>query len=289
MKRRLILVFAFVATVALALVAGTNIINALERQSYTATYSMQVGGQTRSWEVIAPVDALPRSAPIIVMLAGKAEPIDGEVQRDRFVPLVNAGKAEMVYPVPFHESWNAGDCCGDAARQDIDDMAFIKALVRQVDPGRARPIFVVGYSNGGRLAYRLACDAPGLFNGTAVVKATPTQKCLTMRPLNILQVAARDDTFVPYRPGDPGREKPAATVLVGRLRHIDGCANQAVATPYTGLTITTWSECKAGSRVQFAVWEHGGHNFAPPTEQTPGASSVIFAFFTKTAIEPLPR
>ena len=72
MRRMLILAVAFVCTLGVAMFAGTNIINALERQSYTATYSMQVGTMTRSYKVIAPVAALPKSAPIIVVLSGIA-------------------------------------------------------------------------------------------------------------------------------------------------------------------------------------------------------------------------
>ncbi|HEX6537933.1 MAG TPA: hypothetical protein VF155_01975 [Candidatus Dormibacteraeota bacterium] len=31
-----------------------------------------------------------------------------------------------------------------------------------VDPGHGTPIYLIGYSNGGRLAYTLACAAPTL-------------------------------------------------------------------------------------------------------------------------------
>jgi len=177
MRRVLILTVAFVLTLGVAMFAGTNIISALQRQSYTVTYSMQAGGMTRSYEEIAPVAALPKSAPVIVVLSGIAASTDDEVTRDRLVPYVDAGLAELVYPAGYEQSWNAGGCCGGAAAAKVDDVAFLKALAAQVDPGHAHPIYVVGYSNGGRLAYRMACSAPGVFDATAVVKATTS--CLT--------------------------------------------------------------------------------------------------------------
>ena len=48
-----------------------------------------------------------------------------------------------------------------AATKNVNDVGFLEALVPKIDPGHTRPIYVVGYSNGGRLAYRLACTDPG--------------------------------------------------------------------------------------------------------------------------------
>ena len=289
MRRILILTVAFVLTLGVAMFAGTNIINALERQSYTATYSMQVGAMTRTYEQIAPVAELPKSAPIIVVLSGIAAGVNDEVQRDRLVPYVNTGQAELIYPTGFQESWNAGGCCGAAAHADVDDVAFLQALVARVDPGHAHPVYMVGYSNGGRMAYRMACDYPGLFDGTAVVKAMPMPDCVVSQPLTILQIDSLDDTAVPYQPGDPGKEKPAATVEVARLRAADGCSDSPVVAPHSAMTLTTWAKCTSGERVGFAVWAVGGHNFPPPKGNTPGAAAVIWSFFTKTPLAPIPR
>jgi len=288
MKRKLILAVAFVCTVAIASVAGTQIINALERKTFTATYSMQAGGLSRSYEVIAPVAALPEKAPIIVVLSGVAVQLSDEVQRDRFVPFADADLAELVYPVGIGESWNAGGCCGEAATDNVDDIAFMKALVARLDPGHKRSIYVVGYSNGGRLAYRIACDSPGLFDGTAIVKAMPMPGCVVTRPLRILQIDALDDTAVPYQPGDPGKELPPATVEVGLLRAADKCSQRSVVSKYRVMTLTTWSACTAGSRVAFAVYDTGGHNFPPPRNHSPGAAQVIYSFFTRAAVASLP-
>jgi poly(3-hydroxybutyrate) depolymerase/peptidoglycan/LPS O-acetylase OafA/YrhL len=290
-RRRLIMAVAFLGTFGVAMFAGTNIINALERTTYTATYSLKAGGLNRSYEVIAPVAALPKSAPIIVVLSGINAPLSSEIPRDELVPYANAGQAELVYPVPYRESWNAGDCCGKAVTHHVNDLAFMKALVPAVDPGHKHPIYVVGYSNGGRLAYDVACTIPGLFDGTAIVKAMPDAGCDLSHPLTMLQIDSLDDPFVPYQPGDKGKESPPATVQSATLRALDGCTGAGDAVRHDKMTLTTWAGCGSGQRYGFAVWDVGGHNFPNAgfhLGATPDASQIIMSFFTKAPLKPLP-
>jgi len=71
-------------------------------------------------------------------------------------------------------TWNAGRCCGYAARRKVDDVGFVRklvaALVRdfRADPKR---IYAAGHSNGGMLAYRLAAEASDLIAGAGIVAA----------------------------------------------------------------------------------------------------------------------
>ena len=116
--RFLVLLTAFITTLGVATYSGVTVVNAMERQSTTTTYSMQVGDMTRSWDVIAPTAPLPKSAPIIVVLSGVDASTNTEISRDNFVPYVNADKFELVYPVSYRESWNAGGCCSYAAAAD---------------------------------------------------------------------------------------------------------------------------------------------------------------------------
>jgi polyhydroxybutyrate depolymerase len=294
MKRGVAIAAALIVTVGVtigaAISAGAGIMSEIRHPTTTATYSMKVGHLTRRWEVIAPSAALPRSAPIIVVLTGKAATDKQEIKRDRLVPYVDAGRAELVYPLAIKQSWNAIGCCGAAARLKVNDLAFLEALVPRVDPGRQRPIYFVGYSNGGRMAYRLACADPGLFDGMAAVKADPMPGCVVSKPENILVVSSLDDPSIAYKPGEKGRETPAATVQVARLRSVLACARPPAVAAYRGvMTLTTWPSCADGKRLAWGVWQSGGHNFPPPTAHAPGADQIIWSFFTKTPLAPVPR
>jgi polyhydroxybutyrate depolymerase len=254
----------------------------------TKTYSMTVGGFKRSYEVIAPVKAPPKSAPIIVMLSGIGSTVAQESSRDDILPYATANQALIVYPVAIDESWNAITCCGEAATKNVSDLAFLEALVPRVNPGDARKVYVVGYSNGARMAYRVACDDPTLFDGYAMVKGGPTPGCNLRKPVTILQLASKNDPEIPYEPGDKGIEPLAMTTLVADLHTAEKCPKKSAVTHSGSMTLTTWSSCEDGARVGFAVWKAGVHSFPRPPASIPAATQVIWSFFTKTPIAPIP-
>jgi poly(3-hydroxybutyrate) depolymerase/peptidoglycan/LPS O-acetylase OafA/YrhL len=269
--------------------AGVAAYSALQGPSEQTVHTMQVGTMTRSYTVIKSTTAtLPQSAPIIVFLAGLFAPQQQEIGRDQFLSYVNAGEAEMVYPLPYRESWNAIGCCSWAAQANINDLGFIESLVPKIDPGHEHPIYVVGFSNGGRLAYRLACTDPTLFDGTAVIKADPIPGCVVQDPMKILQVASVDDDRVPYQPGDGGVESPPATVQVADLRATDECSAAATVEHLDQVTYTVWSSCADGSRVGFGVYSTGKHLYPRPPTSSPAASQVVWAFFTNAKLAPQP-
>jgi polyhydroxybutyrate depolymerase len=254
----------------------------------TKTYSMKVDGMTRSWEVIAPATALPKGAPVIVMLSGLGATVAKEMVRDQLTPYASAVRAEIVYPVAFGQSWNAIGCCGLAAKDNIKDLAFLQALVPKLDPGHTRPVDVVGYSSGARLAYRVACTDPKLFDGYAMVKGGPLPGCVVRKPANIEQLASTDDLEVPYQEGGKGSEQLTATQIAAELRTADKCSGKAAVTRAGNLVLNIYSACSTGKRVGFAVWKGGKHSFPRPPTSNPGAAPVIYSFFTKSPLAPLP-
>ena len=55
--------------------------------------------------------------------------------------------------------WNAGWCCATAAKNGVDDVGFVGRVLEQVAsvwPIDRERVYVVGYSNGGMLAHRVA-------------------------------------------------------------------------------------------------------------------------------------
>jgi poly(3-hydroxybutyrate) depolymerase/peptidoglycan/LPS O-acetylase OafA/YrhL len=242
-------------------------------------YKIEVGGRMREWVQLTPSDGLTGSEPIIVVLSGVNATASQEITRDH----LTGYDAELVYPVSLYKSWNAGGCCGKAAKYHVNDVAFMEALVAAVNPGQAHPVTLVGYSNGGRLTYTIACTDPGLVDSYVVVKADPEPGCVVRKPVTILQIAAKNDDAVPYEPGEKGKESPAAVVQVARLRSVDGATGAATVVTRSGLQISTWRG-KDGTRVEFAVWNSGGHSFPQASGQTPSGAAVIWAFVNDTAL-----
>ena len=200
-----------------------------------------------------------------------------------------------MYPVAIKESWNAIGCCDGAAAENINDVGFIKALVPKIEPGNARPIYIVGYSVGGRLAYRLACTDPTLFDGMAAVKADPMPGCVVTTPMNVIVFSSQNDKYVPYQTGEKGKETPAATVQIATLEKDMECSTKPTVTKYGQpnktrygvMTVSTWS-CADGKTLEWAVDPDGGHGFPNPTSSGAGANQLIYSWITKTPLAPVP-
>jgi poly(3-hydroxybutyrate) depolymerase len=254
----------------------------------TRLYSLKAGGLIRKYEVIAPGEALSSSAPIVVMLSGIGATLDKEVPRDDLLPYAAAGLAELVYPVAVGLSWNADGCCQYAWVHRIDDMDFIKALVAKIDPGHARPIDLVGYSNGARMAYRVACTDPGLFTAYAMVKGGPLANCVVTKPVSVVQLASLDDPEMPYAHGGQKRGDIPVLTELNRLRQVDRCPAKDAVTHTRQLAYTVWSGCAGRTRLGLAAWTAGKHSFPRPPVNVPAGAQVIWAFFTNSKVKALP-
>jgi polyhydroxybutyrate depolymerase len=102
--------------------------------------------------------------------------------------------------------WNSGhpDCCGTALRDNVDDVAFLRALVDEVaretcvDLNR---VFATGFSNGGDMAQRLACDASDVFAAVTSVAGRfdyHASACPGKRPVPAVLYRGQRDRTVPY-------------------------------------------------------------------------------------------
>jgi polyhydroxybutyrate depolymerase len=102
-------------------------------------------------------------------------------------------------------TWNAGNCCGDALRDNVDDVGFVAALLddlaglADIDPNR---VFATGMSNGGILAYRLASELSERIAAIASIAGPMgTDRCQPTRPVSILHFHGTADEFTPYAGG----------------------------------------------------------------------------------------
>ena len=114
-------------------------------------------------------------APLIIALHGRFSSAQAYHAISDLDALAEARGAVVVYPETAGIFWNDGGHNALQRRETpSDDSAFIGAVVRTVraqytlDMGQ---LFLVGYDNGGLMAYRLACEGVSPFAGVAVVSA----------------------------------------------------------------------------------------------------------------------
>jgi polyhydroxybutyrate depolymerase len=243
-------------------------------------------GRWRYYLLARPAHRRPGDLPLVVVLHGRDMTPAGIEARTGFLGLV--GPALVAFPAGVDESWDAGYCCGAAQRAGVDDVAFIKSVIRQIgatEPaGRTHRVYLVGYSNGGRMAYRLACADPGAFSGVAAVEAVAVSTCSRVRPVPLIEVASTGDPLLTIPAGGlpkhiAGHVETTVSALVGHWRQLEGCAATATFTTHPGLQTTEWSHCDGPGRVALAIYQGGSHRWPVGGPGTPSATQVIWDFF----------
>lgn len=222
-------------------------------------------GANRTFRVYRP-GTLEASAPLVIMLHGGFG--DG-AQAERsygWDSMADAGHFLVAYPDGMDRAWNVGgECCGRPGREGVNDVEFITTLVGRlqkqvrIDPAR---IYATGISNGGMLAYRLACDTV-VFAAIGPDSATQLGPCPSPKPISILHIHGASDKTIPYNGGRGTGvaqiDGPAVPQLLGTWRMVDGCAAPVVDT--TGNVTTSSAECPGGRTVALITIAGAGHQW----------------------------
>lgn len=257
------------------------------------TDRVDVGGIERTYVLVRPAALSSSKMPVLVVLHGRTMTPAGAEEMTGFLPVV--GPAIVVYPAGYGRSWNAGACCGEAHTTGADDVGFIKAVVRRTlateRDASSRQVFLAGYSNGGRMAFRLACEAPQLFAGVAAVEAVPVYSCPHPRPVSLIEVASRDDPLLDVRPGAAekvvnGFREPTVDGLVAQWRRSEACQGPGRTVALGALTQTVWSACAGGTRLAYALYSGGSHAWPRGDGDTPAAERVVWSFFRNRPVPP---
>jgi polyhydroxybutyrate depolymerase len=163
----------------------------------------------RWYEIVLP--ATPRGAPLILALHG------GGGDPDQFASASGFGRAAVKagYAVAFPAgsgrrgdrllTWNGGYCCGSAARTRVDDLGFLKAVIKDaadrfgVDGDR---VYLTGMSNGSIMSETFAAKNPDLVRAVAGVSGTmDTGRTKVAGKVPALIIHGTADTMVPYDGG----------------------------------------------------------------------------------------
>jgi polyhydroxybutyrate depolymerase len=257
------------------------------------TDSVVVGGLERTYVLVRPAERAPTKMPVLIVLHGRTMTPAGAEEMTSFLPVV--GPAIVVYPAGYEHSWNAGACCGEAHAAGTDDVGFIEAVVHrtlETEPdASSKAVYLAGYSNGGRMAFRLACEAPQLFAGIAAVEAVSVYACPHPKPVSLLEVASRRDPLLALDANQPekvvnGFHEPTVAGLVTQWRQADACQGAGRAVVLGTLTQSMWSSCKGGTRLAYALYGGGSHAWPHGDADTPSAERVVWSFFRNRPLTP---
>lgn len=226
--------------------------------------------------------------------------MDGAADREGFIAVYPNGTGGLGDRLL---TWNAGNCCGAAVWNRMDDVGFVLALLddlaRRTPVDRTR-IYATGLSNGSMMAYRLAAEAPERIAAVAGVAGAMTLTGFAPKlPVAVMHIHSVDDQralydggFGPVFPMTDTRvfHASVSSMLTKWMDH-NRCLTQGeAAIPISGIgadaghtaTRYTWRPCRDGTEVVLwrlagpgHVWPGGERDFLPSLLGT--SSAVIDA------------
>lgn len=278
-----------------------------------ALENLATASGTRTYKVFVPT-AFCSSNALLLVLHGSAGSAD-QMRRytgQEFERLADEHGFIVAYPEGYRGYWNDARRKGGyaAKRHDIDDVAFLRALIEHL---RARhgvgDVFAVGYSNGGYMCIRMALEAGDAVRAIAMFGANmPTDdNCVApalVRQMPAMLVNGTRDPITPYDGGhvsifgfgDRGTVRSAlasAQYFAARLAGDVAVEGASVVEPVadrtgTHVDLTSWGSA-SGDRVLLYTVHGGGHvvpqpryrfaRFVGETEMRFNAPAAVCDFF----------
>jgi len=261
-------------------------------------------GEARSYLLHVPDSSSP-ARPLVVVLHGgggnarNAERMSGMsdiADREHFAVVYPNGSGRLRRTLL---TWNAGNCCGMALAEQVDDVGFLNAVLDDVarrTPIDSRHIYVTGMSNGGMMAYRFGCEAAGRLAAIAPVAGAMNVTCKPAAPLSVIAFHGTADQHVLYDGDTPTksidrhpRVDTAVKDTINFWQQFDGCRSYASDT-VAEVTTEDWTSCTAGTEVELNTLEGFGHAWPGGLKGSPrgddptasiNASEAMWQFFSR--------
>lgn len=268
-------------------VNGAYIAVAAGTTAYSAT--LTVNGTARNYVVMRPVAAPSAPPPLLVLL----HPLNTTpVQMANLSKVTNFVATQgfwVVLPAGINGQWD-----DDISRTPVDDTNFISALIdTMVGQGvDATRVYAAGFSDGGFMSERLACELPDKIaafgiDAAVVIANSPTYcKPAVQRPK--LYILGTADQIVSYN-GSTGLDSAAASMSFwSGQQHCGGTVASTLPTLVndgTTVQLTDYTGCTAGGDLRLYTVYNGGHAWPNGLTQSVGkttqnldATGIIWSF-----------
>jgi polyhydroxybutyrate depolymerase len=251
-----------------------------------AVRTLEVDGRERTYRVHRPstIDRDDPTSLVVVLHGGFGTGAQARASLG-WDAMADSGRFVVAYPDGVDRSWNAGTCCGPAQRARVDDVKFLGAMIDSVVQAEGvNPdlVYATGISNGGMMAYRLACEVPGKVAAIGPVAATMTVGCdkVAPQPTAVLHVHGLDDRNVPFAGGVGTKgvakdARPSVPSVIERWRVIDRCPGRLVPSTNGPVTTATSGPCAEGTQVILVTIAGAGHQWPGSRPPSAGARRVL--------------
>ncbi len=126
-----------------------------------------------------------------------------QVEGERFLYCVPQGTVDAIGA----RFWNATDACCDFFDSNVDDSGYLRDLVELIQSQYAvdaASIHFMGYSNGGFMASRMACDHADLTASIVSLAGRSyldVNDCVPSEPVSVLQISGTADDVIQHNGG----------------------------------------------------------------------------------------
>ncbi len=259
-------------------------------------------GITRNYIVYVPSAYQPGDSwPLVFVLHGFTQSSSAIMGVSGFNAIADTGEFIVAYPNGVGNAWNTNS--GMTGGSTADDIGFISALtdtlqaLYNIDTTR---VFSCGFSAGGYMSHRLACESPKCYAAVASVAGTMSvnafNACAPSRDISVMQIHGTSDAIVSYNGSAQGGK--SVNDVIGLWVGNNSCTT----TPQVQLLpdINTqdnstvekivYAPCSTGTEVNLYKVIGGGHQWPGTTSLFGGlgainrdisASAEIWNFFRR--------
>ncbi len=258
-------------------------------QALDSTRALTVYGMERTYFLhIPPGLNNQQSAPLVFVFHGFSGNANEFRTASGFDAISNANGFIAIYPngsgASNALSWNAGGCCGYANQNNVDESAFVRAILADVETLASvdgKRIYATGFSNGGYLVYRLACEMSDTFAAVAPVAGMLIYyPCAPSQHVSLMHIHGLADTVVPFQTSsvdrNTGQPFSAIKESVAAWAALGDCTGTGAAEKNGILTRTSYTPCAPGIDVELDTLDGVGHVWPSPFVPI---SQMIWDFF----------
>ncbi len=159
--------------------------------------------------------------------------------------------------------WNIPGKCCDLFKQNPDDINYLKKLIIKAQEKYSinpKKVLLVGHSNGGFLAYKLACEASDLITGIVSISGVnfyDENTCKPSKPVSIIHLHGENDRVVKYN-GNPRKKYPSALDSILPWVNLNNCKTKIETGDST--KILSFNDCNDESFVELWSFKKRNHN-----------------------------
>lgn len=223
--------------------------------------------------------------PVLISLHGGADYAEANIEYTGFSAVAETEEFLAIYPqspVDGDKGTTGWDAESVEAVGERDDIAFIEAIIDWAGVtynADLKRVYSVGFSNGGRMSYHLACNVSAKITAVSAVVGsmgvTTYAGCNPTHPTAIMHIKGQDD-YSPYAIESSFARSPED--VTDYWKSYNNCSTtEAITIADTngdgvGGIREVYSDCDDGVEVELITLENFGHSW-PSTESTSSKGS----------------